>query len=52
MGRGAVAESGIDPLYDDLAKHGVTIVTAPFDGPFGRAFAFANPDEYVLTVPG
>jgi catechol 2,3-dioxygenase-like lactoylglutathione lyase family enzyme len=29
-------------LDDDLAGHGVPIVTAPFDGPFGRTFAFAD----------
>jgi predicted enzyme related to lactoylglutathione lyase len=30
----------------------VTIVTAPFDGPFGRTLAFADPDGYVVTVHG
>ena len=39
-------------LHDDLASHGVTIVTAPFDGPFGRTFSFADPDGYVVTVHG
>ena len=39
-------------LHDDLAGHGVPIVTAPFDGPFGRTFAFADPDGYVVTVHG
>jgi predicted enzyme related to lactoylglutathione lyase len=28
----------------------VPIVTAPFDGPFGRTFAFADPDGYVVTL--
>jgi predicted enzyme related to lactoylglutathione lyase len=28
------------------------IVTPPFDGPFGRTFAFADPDGYVITVHG
>ena len=42
----------IDRLHDDLARHGVTIVTAPFDGPFGRTFAFADPDGYVITMHG
>ena len=27
-------------------------VTAPFDGPFGRTFAFADPDGYVVTLHG
>ena len=46
------ADDGIDDLHDDLAEHGVAIVTAPFDGPFGRTFAFADPDGYVVTVHG
>src|SRR5258708_21632557 len=28
-------------LHDDLAGHGVAIVTAPFDGPLGRTLALA-----------
>ena len=40
----------MDQLHDDLAGHGVPIVTAPFDGPFGRTFAFADPDGYVVTL--
>jgi predicted enzyme related to lactoylglutathione lyase len=42
----------VDRLHDDLAGHGVTIVTAPFDGPFGRTFAFTDPDGYVVTLHG
>jgi len=42
----------VDELHDDLAGHGVPIVTAPFDGPFGRTFAFADPDGYVVTLHG
>ncbi len=26
--------------------------TPPFDGPFGRTFAFADPDGYVVTIHG
>jgi predicted enzyme related to lactoylglutathione lyase len=40
----------VDQLHDDLAKHEVPIVTPPFDGPFGRTFAFADPDGYVVTL--
>ena len=40
----------VDGLHEDLAGHGVTIVTAPFDGPFGRTFAFADPDGYIVTL--
>ena len=37
-------------LYDQLVAHGITIVTAPFDGPFGRTFALSDPDGYVITI--
>lgn len=37
-------------LHDQLAAHDVRIVTAPFNGPFGRTFAFADLDEYVITI--
>ena len=40
------------PLHDQLAADGVMIVTAPFDGPFGRTFAVADPDGYVITIHG
>lgn len=31
---------------------GLTRAPAPFDGPFGRTFAFADPDGYVVTLHG
>jgi predicted enzyme related to lactoylglutathione lyase len=37
-------------LHDKLVAAGVPIVTAPADGPFGRQFAFADPEGYVITV--
>jgi predicted enzyme related to lactoylglutathione lyase len=37
-------------LHDQLAEHGVTIVTLPFDGPFGRTFSVSDPDGYVVTI--
>jgi predicted enzyme related to lactoylglutathione lyase len=37
-------------LHDSLAGAGVPIRTEPFDGPFGRTFAFADPDGYVVTI--
>jgi predicted enzyme related to lactoylglutathione lyase len=37
-------------IHDALADDGVTIVTEPFDGPFGRTFAFADPDGYQVTL--
>jgi predicted enzyme related to lactoylglutathione lyase len=39
-----------EKTHDDLVEHGVRIVTPPFDGPFGRTFAFADPDGYVVTL--
>ena len=37
-------------LHDELAAAGIPIVTAPFDGPFGRTFTFSDPDGYAVTV--
>ena len=37
-------------LDDALAAAGHPIVTAPFDGPFGRTFTFADPDGYHVTL--
>ena len=37
-------------LRGQLATDEVTIVTAPFDGPFGRTFAISDPDGYVITI--
>lgn len=41
-----------DKIHEAMAAEGVPIVTAPFDGPFGRTFAFADPDGYVVTLHG
>jgi predicted enzyme related to lactoylglutathione lyase len=37
-------------LHDQLVTDGVTIMTVPFDGPFGRTFAVSDPDGYVITI--
>ena len=37
-------------LHDDLAAAGVAILAPPTDGPFGRTFAFADPDGDAITV--
>jgi len=39
-------------LHDSLVAAGVEIVTEPFDGPFGRTFAFTDLDGYVITIHG
>lgn len=37
-------------IHDTLAGDGVTIVTQPYDSPFGRTFTFADPDGYQVTL--
>lgn len=37
-------------LHDQLVVAGIPIVTAPFDGPFGRTFVFSDPDGYAITI--
>ena len=37
-------------LHDQMAGHGVPILAAPFDGPFGRTFTFRDPDGYAVTI--
>ncbi len=39
-----------DALCADLRTHGVSITQEPFDGPFGRTFAFVDPDGYKFTA--
>lgn len=40
----------VQDIHDHLVADGHTIVTDPFDGPFGRTFAFADPDGYQITL--
>ena len=37
-------------IHDKLVEDGVKIVSEPVDGPFGRTFAFADPDGYTVTL--
>ncbi|TVT54657.1 VOC family protein [Amycolatopsis rhizosphaerae] len=37
-------------MHDALSAAGVRIIAAPFDGPFGRTFTFADPDGYAVTI--
>lgn len=41
-----------DSLCAAMQAQGVPIVQPPSDGPFGRMFAFADPDGYVITMHG
>ena len=40
----------VDELHARLAAAGTTIITPPYDSPFGRALIFADPDGYRITV--
>lgn len=40
----------VQAIHDALAADGHPIVGAPFDGPFGRTFTFADPDRYHVTL--
>lgn len=53
LGWGAAAWFRCDDaqaLHDHLVEKGVTIATEPFDGPFGRTFAFVDVDGYTITI--
>lgn len=47
-----LAATDPDAVHADLVAAGVAIRTQPFEGPFGRTFAFVDPDGYVVTVHG
>ncbi len=52
-GAGVVLWLGADDaqaVHDKLAANDVSITVAPFDGPFGRTFTFADPDGYAVTI--
>lgn len=40
----------VDELHVQLEAAGVTIITPPYDGPFGRTFVLADPDGYRITA--
>jgi len=37
-------------IHDALAADGITITSAPVDGPFGRTFTFADLDGYQIPL--
>jgi catechol 2,3-dioxygenase-like lactoylglutathione lyase family enzyme len=39
-------------LHDAMVRAGVPILVAPFEGPFGLTFTFADPDGYAVTIHG
>ena len=42
--------SDAQALHDQAVADGVRILIEPFDGPFGRTFAMADPDGYRITI--
>ncbi len=40
----------VNELHAKMAAAGATIITPPYDSPFGRAFVFADPDGYRITA--
>src|SRR6266516_6861428 len=40
----------VDDLCARMKAAEATIITRPFDGPFGRTFVFADPDGYRITA--
>lgn len=40
----------VQSIHDGLVADGATIAVDPFDGPFGRTFAFVDPDGYQITL--
>ncbi len=40
----------VDALHDILLSSEATIITPPFDGPFGRTMVFTDPDGYRITA--
>lgn len=44
-----IACTDADALHALVVSRGGTILSPPADGPFGRFFASADPDGYVLT---
>lgn len=45
-----IAANDADAVHNKLVQAGVPIILAPGDGPFGRFFAFHDPDGYTITV--
>jgi predicted enzyme related to lactoylglutathione lyase len=40
----------VNELHAKMEAAGATIIQPPYDGPFGRAFVFADPDGYRITA--
>jgi predicted enzyme related to lactoylglutathione lyase len=42
--------SDAQALYERVTANDIPILVEPFDGPFGRTFAMADPDGYRITI--
>ena len=42
--------SDAQALFEQVVADGIRILAEPFDGPFGRTFAMADPDGYRITI--
>lgn len=42
--------NSVNELHAKLEAKGATIITPPYDSPFGRAFVFIDPDGYRITA--
>ncbi len=40
----------VNELHAKMVAAGTNIIQPPYDGPFGRTFAFADPDGYRITA--
>jgi predicted enzyme related to lactoylglutathione lyase len=40
----------VDELHATLVAAGASVITPPYDSPFGRAMVFADPDGYRITA--
>ena len=45
-----MASGNAQELHDRLAANGVSILAAPFQGPFGLTFVFRDLDGYAVTI--
>ena len=40
----------VNEMHAKVAAAGATVIQEPYDSPFGRAFVFADPDGYRITI--
>lgn len=45
-----LASNDAKGVHDRLVAEGVSILTPPFEGPFGLTFVFRDPEGYAVTI--